>query len=306
MAKHVPLSSISQDDMVIALMGPTGTGKSRFIDVATLQDGDAIGHSLGSCTSGIRAIRFPHPTTGRPFVLVDTPGFNNTTKTDTEVLTMIAGWLGHTYKNQVKLTGIIYLHRISDNRMASAPLKNLHMFTKLCGDNALKHVVIATTMWGQVETDIGIQREDELRDRYWGAMLQRGSQALRFTDSFSSAWNIIDSIVKHTGDTRHVLLLQEELVDLHRRLNETQAGMALHDGLQKALVQQRETIRRLREEASAQHNELAVGELTAQYERIQEELETTFGQLEEMKVSLGTHVKLWLTFRKTHSRPAIV
>jgi hypothetical protein len=69
----------------------------QFIDVATLQGGKTASHSLYSYTSEIRAVRFPHPTTGRPVVLVDTPGFNNTTMTDAEVLTMIAEWLEHTY-----------------------------------------------------------------------------------------------------------------------------------------------------------------------------------------------------------------
>jgi len=77
-------------------MGPTGTGKSTFIDIATLQGGKTVSHSLNSYTSDIRAVRFPHPTTSRPVVLVDTPGFNNTMKTDTEVLAMIAEWLEHT------------------------------------------------------------------------------------------------------------------------------------------------------------------------------------------------------------------
>ena len=172
---------------------------------------------------------------------------------------------------------------------------------KLCGDDALKHVILATTMWTRVKTDIAERRDAELQEKYWWPMLERGSQSLRFHDTFSSAWDIIDSISKHTGDTRHVLLLQQELVDLHRRLSETQAGMTLYDGLQRSLVEQRELIRKLRQDPNVQKNELAMQELTAEYERIQDTLERTFGQLEKMRMSLGLHLKLWLTFRKALS-----
>jgi hypothetical protein len=34
-----------------------------------------------------------HPTTGSPVVFVDTPGFDDTYKADTEILGMIAEWL---------------------------------------------------------------------------------------------------------------------------------------------------------------------------------------------------------------------
>jgi hypothetical protein len=178
------------------------------------------------------------------------------------------------------------------------------MFTKLCGDEALKHVILVTTMWTRVKGDIAERRDAELQEKYWSPMLERGSQSQRFNDTFNSAWDIVDSISKHTGDSRHTLLLQEELVDLHRRLSETQAGMALYDGLQKSLVEQQEIIQRLRQDPSVQNNELLMQELTAEYERIQETLERTFGQLEKMKMSLGMHVKLWLTFRK--ALPVIV
>jgi hypothetical protein len=65
--------------------------------MATKQDGKHVGHSLHSYTANIRAVRVNHPRGGnRPFVFVDTPGFDDTTKSDTEVLTLIAEWLKQT------------------------------------------------------------------------------------------------------------------------------------------------------------------------------------------------------------------
>jgi hypothetical protein len=66
---------------------------AQFIDIATEQDGGTVGHGLQSHTSIIRAVRVNHPTTSKPVIFIDTPGFDDTFKSDTEILTMIAEWL---------------------------------------------------------------------------------------------------------------------------------------------------------------------------------------------------------------------
>lgn len=98
----------------------------------------------------------------RTVYLVDTPGFDDTTRSDTEVLREIAGWLNDSYKNRVLLQGIIYLHRIADVRMQGSAKKNLLMFKKLCGEDALKKVVLATTMWDKVPQRQAEEREKQL------------------------------------------------------------------------------------------------------------------------------------------------
>lgn len=64
--------------------------------MATQQDGSTIGHSLQSMTSDIRTVRYVHPTTSQPILFVDTPGFDDTYKSDIEILSMIADWLVNT------------------------------------------------------------------------------------------------------------------------------------------------------------------------------------------------------------------
>jgi hypothetical protein len=248
--------------------------------------------------------------------LVDTPGFNDTNKTDAEVLTMIADWLKKTcvtvltylimlltmssYKSNVQLAGIIYLHRISDNRMSGSPLKNLQMFGKLCGDGAIKNVVLSTTMWTKVKPfEVGERREQELKEKYWAGMLNMGSRMMRFGDSFDAAWKMIDQIViTPEGDKDNALLLQEELVKLNLRLSETEAGKTLYTKLLELLAQQKETISKLREEAVAEQNEQLAQELAAQYEDMQDALQSTFEQLAKMKISLGRRLLMLFSFRK--------
>src|SRR5205809_696574 len=93
--------------------------------------------------------------------LVDTPGFNDTNKSDTDTLNEIAVWLAMTYRADVRLTGIVYLHRISDNRMTGSAVHNLNMFKKLCGDDCLPNVTLATTMWSANQQERAEQEQRE-------------------------------------------------------------------------------------------------------------------------------------------------
>jgi len=65
----------------------------QFIECATRQDGRTVGHKLRSFTAGIQTARTAHPTDGYPVLFVDTPGFDDTSKSDMEILGMIADFL---------------------------------------------------------------------------------------------------------------------------------------------------------------------------------------------------------------------
>jgi uncharacterized phage infection (PIP) family protein YhgE len=130
-------------------------------------------------------------------------------------------------------------------------------------------------------------------------MMEHGARAMRFEDSFKSAWDIVDTMVQR--DPAYSLLLQEELVDIHRRLSETEAGVTLYNALQKQLAEQKEMLRKLRDEAKSENNEQLVKELTAQYNDMQDSLQSTFDQLATLKVPFGRRIKLLLTFKKARS-----
>ena len=92
-------------------MGPTGVGKSsvsisfiavilqltwprQLINHIAGKPAVKVGHDLESCTSSIEHVIVPHPTdSSRRIVLVDTPGFDDTSVPDAEILKQIADWL---------------------------------------------------------------------------------------------------------------------------------------------------------------------------------------------------------------------
>jgi hypothetical protein len=204
------------------------------------------------------------------------------------------------YKKNIRLDGIIYLHRISDNRVSGSTLQNLRMFTKVCGDDAIKNVILATTMWTKVERDVGKRREKELKERYWAGLLNSGARAMPFGDSFQSSWQIIDQIADPEGVQRkcQALLLQEELVIHGRPLNETEAGKVLCSKLQQLLTEQRETLRQLRDEAKAVPNQMLAQELGLQCDAMQTAIKSTCDQLEKMKIPLRRRFLMLLSWDK--------
>lgn len=63
-------------------------------------------------------------------MLVDIPGFDDSGRTDSKILTEIACLLAAQYEVGVSLKGVIYLHRITDVRYQGSSLKALNILRK--------------------------------------------------------------------------------------------------------------------------------------------------------------------------------
>ncbi|KAI6040115.1 hypothetical protein EDC04DRAFT_1566727 [Pisolithus marmoratus] len=184
-------------------------------------------HDLMSYTKEVRPFRYPHSDGIRNIVLVDTPGFDDTFMTDAQILRQIAHWLNATYKKNIKLSGVLYLHRISDNRVSGTPLRNYNMFKELCGKENFKNVILVTTMWDEVAEEVGSAREKELQSDFWRSMISLGSTIHRFDGTMESAWKIINSLSVAPPVQRRPLQIQREMVDEHVPLHRTAAGRAV-------------------------------------------------------------------------------
>ncbi|TKA64677.1 hypothetical protein B0A49_13161 [Cryomyces minteri] len=118
-------------DIFIAVMGVTGAGKSSFISLCS-KNPIKVGHDLEACTAVVDVYAVEWTESATVF-LIETPGFDDTNRSDTEVLREIATLLTISYSHDVRSYGIIYFDRISDIRMQGSAKKNLLMFKKLCG-----------------------------------------------------------------------------------------------------------------------------------------------------------------------------
>ena len=109
--------------------------------------------------------------------------------------------------------------------MLGATRRNLEMFRKLCGDEALRNVVLGTTKWDEVKLETGQQREQQLRDTYWNEMVQLGSVIMQVHADSSSVWKIVNRILEN--DRVEFVRIQEELLELRRIIPDTDAGKTL-------------------------------------------------------------------------------
>ncbi|KAF9259855.1 hypothetical protein L218DRAFT_963229 [Marasmius fiardii PR-910] len=232
-------------DIVIAVMGTAGSGKTTFINTASagrLLIGDGL--QLSSTSIETSPSFFID---GRNVVLVDTPGFDDTTKTDMDTLSMISVFLAEMYKGNKKLAGIIYLHRISDVRVGGASARSFRIFRKLCGEASLKNVVIATTKWSEVPFEVAEARERELmeKDLFFKPVLDRGAKMVRYDNTAHSAHALIRSMVRNEPLP---LLIQTEVVDDNKNLAQTAAGAEIMDDIETLISRHEREIRGIREE----------------------------------------------------------
>jgi len=235
-------------EAVIAVMGATGSGKSTFINLISGSNLE-VSEGLKSCTINVD-LGSAFNLDGYRVTLIDTPGFDDTTRSDTDVLNAIALFLAATYEQGSKLAGVLYFHRISDFRMGGTSTKNFKMFRKLCGDNTLQNVVIVTNMWGEVTLQKGEAREAELKseDIFFRPVLAKGALMARHENNVTSAQRIIRLVLDNPP---LALRIQEELVTEKKEMSGTSAGEELNREFDARIKKYQEEIRTLKEEMDA-------------------------------------------------------
>ncbi|KAH7925402.1 hypothetical protein BV22DRAFT_1034079 [Leucogyrophana mollusca] len=288
-----PGDTVLQDarptDIVIPVMGPTGVGKSTFINTAAGADLTKVGHSLESCTAALTHAIVPYPyDRSRRIVFVDTPGFDDTYEDDAEILRRIAVWLARSYSDKVKLAGIIYLHEITQARMVGTSRKNFDMFDKLCGVKAAQNVILGTTKWANVKPDVAARREQQLGE-FWKDMIQQGSKMAKFDGTSQSAWKIINTITDK--QLLECLQIQNELVDLGKILPETAAGNALRSSLKDLVAAHKKTIMELRS-----GNE-GGDDVQGRLKDTEDQIRTLLGQIQALKIPIGRRILAFFGFR---------
>ncbi|KAI2613261.1 hypothetical protein GGR54DRAFT_330483 [Hypoxylon sp. NC1633] len=215
--------------------GMTGSGKSSFIGAVTGRDDVKIGHELSSCTSSVSI--FHHEMGEYNVYFIDTPGFDDTNRSDLEILKSVSNFLSVAYANRNYLNGLIYLHQISDTRMGRTKGLNIEMFKALCGEDAFSNVAILTSMWSTDESSIEfvkqISREAQLKEEYLvdiigeDGLLKRLKSEDSFTIDVSSAKEIFEGLFDSWKNDKITLRIQHELVNDLVLLHETAAGKAL-------------------------------------------------------------------------------
>lgn len=159
--------------------------------------------------------------------------------------------------------------------MGGISCRNFHMFRKLCGDKALKNVVIVTNMWALVDPEIGRAREMELasNSKFFKPALDRGAIMIAHDNTYHSAISVMEPLLENIPQK---LQIQHELVDQHKSITETAAGAELARELAELSKKHREELKTIQEEMQ---------------KALREKDEETKKDLEEVRSDLLSKVK---------------
>lgn len=231
---------MAQKRIRVAVMGPTGSGKSSFIKTVTGRNDIIIGHDLCSSTKEVMSYDFEHE--GISFTLVDTPGFDDTEGIDTEVVQNILQWLQSSDPHHQRLNGLMYFHRIIDPRLTGSARENMRLFKDLCGEENMPNVLLATTFWDQIEASTGNIRENILRtdQQFWAPMVKKGSKVVRVLHDRETKLQLLVNIAKHN---QPVLVQAQKEMMSGTSLEETAAAKRF--GLDEVARLERENATRL-------------------------------------------------------------
>lgn len=234
---------------------------------------------------------------GRVIRLIDTPGFNDSELDDSEILRVISMWLSAVYNHtpQLLLSGLIFLHPISEVRMRGSDKDNLAMFQALCSSNEahqLSCVVIGTTMWSKVDRSVGEARQAELSEKSWKDLIGLGASVVEHSNTRASALALLDRIIAQ--DKRLKLNIQVEL-SAGVELQDTDVGRTmsrkLHQVQKEADQAVAETAVEL-EAAERLKDEQTVNELTAMRLEYEKEKLAAQRDMENLRVDMETLFRL--------------
>ncbi|KAG9118712.1 hypothetical protein FRC07_006644 [Ceratobasidium sp. 392] len=316
-------SSVSQPHSLIILMGPTGAGKSTVRNVLlgsiyrihtsqfinrVAQSTLAVSTSLLSCTQQVAFVDFELED-GTLVKLVDTPGFNDSLRSDLEVLDEIATALKTWGEKDFNIHGVIYLHRISDLRMSGSSRKSLTAFLNICGEQAMSHVSIVTNMWGSISYEEGETREAELRldDLFFKKPIAAGAQILRNDNPPTSTREILRQAIRPNPVQ---LLIQKELLDDESDLLETTAGAELNREMAEQRAQHEAELQKISQEyelAQQQQDAETQEELEEERENLKRKIEgmqSAIDRMQERKKVQLTHAQKRVTNPQVSNRRA--
>ncbi|KIK59285.1 hypothetical protein GYMLUDRAFT_245360 [Collybiopsis luxurians FD-317 M1] len=193
---HDESDSAEDDNVVIAVVGSTGSGKSSFIKLFAGEGSvsKAAADNVDSDPLDVHPVEFFDDRIGRKVTLLDTPGFNSNGAsdfegivTDTDVLKKITEFCITQFDFEKKLDGLIYLHSLDDpNPDSSCAVltdKSLKMVKTLCRTGTFENVVVLMTFCdGEKDLSTGADGEVELLCSTFGQELAQGGAVFRRHD----------------------------------------------------------------------------------------------------------------------------
>lgn len=224
------VDQFNHDDVIIVVMGPSGAGKTTFINHAT--DSElGVGHGIEACTTEVQTSD-PKIVGNKTVYLLDTRGYDDAEENDTEVLRTNTIALRALHEAGLKISGVIYVHSLS-GRWGAVAARTFDMFKELVGEEAMGNVLILTTMWDK-ESEACLKESQLKEPKCFGVVLSQGARMVRYSNDSGSAERILTLLVEKNPV---VLRIQKELEKNGATLAATGAGQVFGREAQRAVAE---------------------------------------------------------------------
>jgi hypothetical protein len=146
------------------------------------------------------------------------------------------------YIKNEDLIGVIYLHKVSDNRFSGSSKRNLRTFKAICGDGYSPRICLATTCWAKKEDERGYEDDDqkhhELIKAKWEELIANNAMVFEIKDkSEKYPIQILDRILQIGESETRKVCLQLEIAKDKKKIHETSAGKVLDGAILERIKQ---------------------------------------------------------------------
>ena len=193
------------------------------------------------------------------------------------MLLNLSEWLAKSYQDGEQLSGVLYLHQLTDDRPNASDLRNLRILKKICGSEFYRHIVIGVTGVDEEDHDVAENREKALKDSsdFWKDMITEGS---RVEHVKSQRQKCIDILLDLATRGPNTLLIQREVHEENKTVLETEAADEIRSYTQRRAIRDAEELERITE---YNRHEADLQKLKQQAIAMAYESETSFRELQE-------------------------
>ncbi|KAF9037162.1 hypothetical protein BJ165DRAFT_1532550 [Panaeolus papilionaceus] len=222
---------------VILILGPTGAGKSTFIEALDSNKSLKISsNQLEGFTQSISLYkRINVKRAFDPVYLIDVPGFADTKISEMKIVSMLKDWMKEV--QLINIYHILYFTPVNNPRLPGSHRQVLRTFQVLTGVDTGRSITVVTTMWDCVWNETGRKRAEsnfnQLQGDIWNDYMDNGTELLKFHNTQESALFILDEAMGRWSGPDFALV---RMVGSHAtHIRETSFGSNLFNNLQQRI-----------------------------------------------------------------------